>query len=571
MRALALGVLSPTVSMFRSIAIAAALTVAAMPSRGGAEPTPVVLADAAPILEPAVDETASHLVRDGMWAMTVYQLRKIVDRDLAGGREAADVDALDEVADSTWFTNRHARRRLSPAALVRGPNVDGHAPAERGPLVVVAAKPKGMTEGFVVRDAKGDRYLLKFDPPGYPGVPTGAEMVCTKILHALGWNVPENFLVSIDPRRLTVAAGGEGHAAGLGEAEMQAILARVDHGADGRVRAVASRWLPGKAKGGFATLGRREDDPDDLVPHEDRRELRGLRVVAAWINYTDARRGNFFDGFVPDPQAGAGRGHLVHYVLDFSSALGAGNDDWKPPRYGHEYFFDPPTIALRAVTLGMAHRPWDDLPLVHPALGYFDADTFDPEAWRTTYPNPLFAAATVRDRFWGAKLVSTLTDADLHAIARTAAWSDARAESILVDLLRRRQRAIARAYFDVRRIDPIDGVHLEPVDGVRAGEAIDAVAAGRGGARARLGFHDLAVENGVAAAGTARYRHRTGEGAWVESASPSAVVALVPPATMIELETSHDGGTTWSPPARITVEQPSRGQWAVTAIARATR
>jgi hypothetical protein len=128
----------------------------------------------------------------------------------------------------------------------------------------------------------------------------------------------------------------------------------------------------------------------------------------------------------------------VHYLLDFSSTLGAGNDDWKSPRYGHEYFFDPGRLALRAVTLGIVHPAWDDVPLAHPALGYFDADTFDPEAWRTTYPNPLFDAATTRDAFWGARLVSSLTDDDLRVVARAAEWSDARAEVILVDLLSRR-------------------------------------------------------------------------------------------------------------------------------------
>jgi hypothetical protein len=497
--------------------------------------------DDRPLAEPAVDDDGDHLVRDGAWSMTVYQLHKA----FTAPREAANVNALDEVPDSTWFTNRHGRRRLSPAELARGPN-RAHAPAATGPLVVVSAKPQGMTAGFVVRDGKGDRYLLKLDPADYPEVPTGAEMVCTKILYALGWNVPENYLVHVDPARFVVAADADGLDAG----DLRELLAHAARGADGRLRAVASRWLPGHAKGGFRTLGIRSDDPDDVVPHEDRRELRGLRVAAAWINYTDARRGNFLDTFVPDP-ARPGRGRLVHYLLDFSSALGAGNDDWKPPRYGHEYFFDPPHALLRGASFGFVHPKWDEVPLAHPALGYFDADLFDPVAWRTTYPNPLFDAATFRDQFWGAKLVSSLTDADLAVVTRAGEWSDPRAAVVLADLLRRRQRAIARTYFDWRHIDPIDVTGID--------------------AAGRLRIRDLAVENAVVPAASARYRMRVADGVWQPATTTVAVPARARGPLVVDLATSHDGGTRWSPATRVTLATDRRGRRIVGAIERETR
>ncbi len=506
--------------------------------------------DDTPIAEPAVDESGDHLVRDGAWTMTAYQLRKVlpaVGRALhvVDVREAANVNALDEVPDSTWFTNRHARRRMTAAELARGPSHPRHAPSADGVLSVLSAKTIGMTAGFVVQDRKGDRYVVKLDPPDYPEVPTGAEMVCTKIVYALGWNVPENYLVHLDPARLTVAAG-----ATLTDAELQRLLSRAARGPDGRLRVVASRWLPGKVKGGFRTVGRRADDPDDRVAHQDRRELRGLRIVAAWINYTDARRGNFLDAFVPDDDADDGRGHLVHYLLDFSSALGAGNDDWKSARYGHEYFFDPAHVLWRVATLGLVAPAWANLPLAHPALGYFDATAFDPEAWRTTYPNPLFDAATVRDGFWGAKLVSAFSDADLAVLTRAGEWSDPRAAVILAERLRERQRRIARVYFDWRRIAPLDDFGLDD--------------------RAGLHFRDLAVENGVAVREDARYRRRVTGGAWAPT-TPGAVLPVGAQPVLVELVVSHDRGASWSPPVRVGFDFDWTGTRVTTAVARTTR
>ena len=65
------------------------------------------------------------------------------------------------------------------------------------------------------------------------------------------------------------------------EADLDAILGRVECGNDGRWRAISSRFLPGKPIGPFDYKGRRPDDPNDSIDHEDRRELRGLRLFAA--------------------------------------------------------------------------------------------------------------------------------------------------------------------------------------------------------------------------------------------------------------------------------------------------
>ena len=61
---------------------------------------------------------------------------------------------------------------------------------------------------------------------------------------------------------------------------------------------MASRFIEGKLAGPFNYQGMRSDDPNDIVPHEDRRELRGLGVFAAWLNHHDTRAINSMDSLV---------------------------------------------------------------------------------------------------------------------------------------------------------------------------------------------------------------------------------------------------------------------------------
>ena len=73
------------------------------------------------------------------------------------------------------------------------------------------------------------------------------------------------------------------------------MLRRADRAADGSYRAVAARAVPGRPLGGFRYYGTRSDDPNDIVPHEHRRELRALKVFGAWTNLVDMKAGNTLD------------------------------------------------------------------------------------------------------------------------------------------------------------------------------------------------------------------------------------------------------------------------------------
>jgi hypothetical protein len=551
-------------SRFASVALALWLCSASI---GLAEvPAPILWHDNddLPIAEPAEDPEGNFIWWEGVRDMALYPIGKILDLGqllhtvgewtrVVGPREAVNVNVLDEVPDSSWFTNRHARRRLSAEELARGPN-SGPPPAEDGPLVVISGKALGMTPGFVVRDIRGNRYVIKLDAAKYPELSSGAEIVCSKIVWALGWNVPDYHLFLFRPERLKIAPNASardeyGRKIPLTPELLAKQLDYANRLPDGRYRSDASRWVRGTTKGSPDTLGVRADDPNDTVRHENRRELRGLRVVASLINYTDLRRGNLLDSFVRDSEDPASGGHLVHYVIDFNSALGAGNVDWKDPKLGNEYLFDPPKVLGRILTLGLVEPAWAKLPLTHPTLGYFESSIFDPESWKPSYLNPLFDHATVRDRFWGAKLVASLTNGDLRTIAHAGGWSDPDVEELLTRILIARRNRIARAYFDARRINPVDHFAVEG---------------------ATLRFEDLAIASRIVTEASTRYRYRTPGADWTVAAAPRVPIADPRSASVIELETSHDLGARWSPITRIRLA-PIEGALQVVRIERETR
>ena len=82
-------------------------------------------------------------------------------------------------------------------------------------------------------------------------------------------------------------------------------------------RATASRAIPGTGLGPYRYFGRRSDDPNDFVPHEHRRDLRGLAFVSAWIGHDDSRAINTYDALIEEALAGLDlRGWRVTEVLD---------------------------------------------------------------------------------------------------------------------------------------------------------------------------------------------------------------------------------------------------------------
>ena len=188
----------------------------------------------------------------------------------------------------------------------------------------------------------------------------------------------------------------------MNQDDLLELLARIHKLPDGRIRALASKYIPGKPMGPYAYQGVRKDDPNDFVPHQHRRELRGLHVVAAWLNHTDTKSGNSFDSYVNEN----GKSYIRHYLIDFGSTLGSAAHGPMEPMAGHENLIDPHEIFFNILTLGFYVRPFEKLKNIkYPSIGLYESSLFHPGGFKHNVPNPAFENCTNRDGFWGAKLV----------------------------------------------------------------------------------------------------------------------------------------------------------------------
>jgi len=77
--------------------------------------------------------------------------------------------------------------------------------------------------------------------------------------------------------------------------DIRALLLGAHRDADGSYRVIASKALEGRSVRHFRFYGVRSDDPNDVIPHEHRRELRAYGTFAAWLNHVDSKSINTLD------------------------------------------------------------------------------------------------------------------------------------------------------------------------------------------------------------------------------------------------------------------------------------
>src|SRR5687767_4267795 len=109
---------------------------------------------------------------------------------------ALNVNTVDDVPDSSWFTNRIGRRDMTVAEVVKGP--DRVAGVSLDGWVVSGGKGSGVQPGFRMTDRNGQLYQVEVDPPSNPELASGAEMIGTAFYHAIGYNTVDVYLADID-------------------------------------------------------------------------------------------------------------------------------------------------------------------------------------------------------------------------------------------------------------------------------------------------------------------------------------------------------------------------------------
>lgn len=393
---------------------------------------------------------------------------------------AANANAWDEVPDSSWFTNRLGVRDLSPQEVAQGPCPEAPVPTDT-PWTVVSAKRDGADPGFVM-ETGGERYVVKLDRADNAERATTADVVSSRLYWAVGFDVPCNRIVHFRPSQLTLhpeatAKDELGEETPLDAELLNQILARAPVRDDGTLRANASLFLPGEPIGPWHYAGTTRGDAGDVIPHQDRREVRASRLLGAWFDHIDARSQNTLVMWHED------EGRVQHHLVDFGDNFGF---EWRydrlSKRLGHQTGFDVPTMVADWASLGTIAHPWDR-PHTNPRAPLFrdyDTKNFDPVGWRAGYRNPAFARMDDADAAWMARILARMDDELIVAAVKTAELSEPAWEEELIRVLRGRRDAILDAW--LRRVSPLGDVTVE-----HGGE----------GTPSEVCFSDLAAAAGV--------------------------------------------------------------------------
>ena len=372
-----------------------------------------------------------------------------------GGR-SRDVNTVDEVPDGQFYVNRAGRVTLSSSMVARAANT-GNGPAD-GPWTIVEAKSDGITPGFTIRDRNNDLWFLKFDPPGWRGMATGAEVIASKLFWAVGYHTVEYYIANLVPSNLVIGNDAKIEPPGQAERRMTRgdidwLLQRADRNHDGSYRIIASKAAPGRPVGRIRFEGTRSDDPNDVVPAEHRRALRGYFVFAAWLNHVDAKGINSIAVLVTENN----RRYIRRYLLDFGSTLGSAavgpREEWQ----GYEQLVEERgEIGRRIASFGARIPLWRRAKFFEsPSVGRLpiNHDTWNPEVWQPHITNSAFRHARADDKFWAAHKLTFITDDMIGAAVREGMLNDPEGEQMLARMIASRRDRILATYLPA--VNPI--------------------------------------------------------------------------------------------------------------------
>ncbi|MBI4704316.1 MAG: hypothetical protein HY744_24695 [Deltaproteobacteria bacterium] len=333
----------------------------------------------------------------------VYQADVYVRRELVRGLDptrtpdAADVNSLDEVPRSSWFCPRPNPFAPLGGYAREGPPVPPLAVLEEPPV-------SGPHEATVVRDGRGLRYELREDVPGREGMRTGAAAIASRLVYALGYHTPEVWIARSPAGR----------------------------------RASALRWPMGVDLGPTPMHTTRSDDANDVVAHVDRRSLRAMQVVAAWLNMARLDPWLFRDAYVGEP----GRGHVQHALVGLDGAIGvdallqAKADAEDPDTESKNFFFRLFGLGLSPKPPRFAPRsPW-------PAVGLI-SDIVSVEHFSPSPPFTPIDRLLPADVYWAAKRIAAIPDETVDEAVAAGELRPPEAGAWLARVLKERRDRVA--------------------------------------------------------------------------------------------------------------------------------
>ncbi len=372
------------------------------------------------------------------------------------GQRAKNINTVDEVPDGPYFVNRAGRIPLTPALVARGANTsDGPAP---GKWTIVSAKSDGVTPGFTIRDSANQLWFIKFDPPGWRAMATGSEIVAAKLFWAAGYHTAEYHIAQLVPSNLVIGKDTRVTPPGemprpMQQGDISWLLSRADRDPDGSYRVILSKAAPGRPIGRIKFHGTRADDPNDIVPHEHRRELRGYFVFAAWLNHVDAKGINSLSTLITEN----GRSFIRNYLLDFGSALGSAAIGPREGWEGYEALVEEPSeITKRTLALGFNIPVWRRQDYFESAaIGRLPRDhsKWNPEAWWPHITNAAFRHMRPDDTFWAAMKLASITDEMIRAAVAEGKFGDRESEEFLAKAISDRRLRILQAFLP--KVNPI--------------------------------------------------------------------------------------------------------------------
>ncbi len=347
--------------------------------------------------------------------------------------DSGDVNALDEVPRSSWFDPPDARPDGPPLL----------------PLTPVGPAESGQP-GLSVRDARGFRYELRRDAKERPELVSASAAVASRLLAKIGYRTPEVHVV-------TIAASDLKEVGDKPAAEAAADLLREGSPPVGdRYRVRATRWPVGIDLGPTPASGIRPGDPNDRVPHAERRTLRAIGLALYWMGLRRLPPYALRDTYVGEP----GKGFLLHYLVAFDDAFGAeavGRE--AEARLGGEGKYLNENAVTALVTFGLRRRTAPPVQTRWLSLGEFDALAM-PEDFSTSPPYEPMDFVRPADSYWMGKRLAAVPPEAITAALAAGHFSDAAARARAAEVLEiRRARAIAWAFAqvtaaEVERVEP---------------------------------------------------------------------------------------------------------------------